>query len=162
MMNNSMMSQKYFILILRTLVLICALGFASNAWAEFRAYELEVFDIIQNKSEIVITSFSPDDYVMSHGGPQRIGVITRSTWMCFGDTSGFKVICPQPEIKDGKFQKGDKVQVILKKHITESWVGVVENSYFNAELSINVYGVRFAERKNLYNRYYEPDLQKAP
>ena len=36
---------------------------SSAAFAEYRAYELEVFDRIVNTSRKVITSFSPSDFI---------------------------------------------------------------------------------------------------
>ena len=59
---------------------------ASVLFAEYRAYELEVFDRIANSSRKVITSFSPTDFIQVNGGPQRIGIIIRASWICYGDT----------------------------------------------------------------------------
>lgn len=135
---------------------------ALEAHAEYRAYELEIFDRLTKKSTIVVTSFSPSDYVLSNGGPQRIGVIIRASWMCYGDTSGYKKVCPQPKAVRPRFKVGDRVQIILKHHITDQWIGVVENSFYRPDLKSNVYGVRFPKNKNLYTRFYEANLQKAP
>ncbi len=112
----------------QTLLLIfLGMILGSGAWAEYRAYELEVFDRTTKTSETIITSFSPADYILTHGGPDRIGIIIRASWVCYGDTSG-----------------------------------VVENSFFRPELRSNVYGIRFPDRNNLYTRYYEANLRKAP
>ncbi|MBF0351229.1 MAG: hypothetical protein HQM11_09350 [SAR324 cluster bacterium] len=148
-------------------ILLCGLPIyfwvcLSIALAEYRAYELEVFDRIQMKKEIVITSFSPSDYILSHGGPQRIGIIIRASWMCYGDTSQYGKVCPQPPAINPRFKVGERIQVILNKHLTDGWLGVVENSFYRPDLRSNVYGVRFPERKDLYTRYYEANLQKAP
>ena len=132
------------------------------AYAEYRAYELEVFDRIANTSRNVITSFSPSDFIQVNGGPQRTGVIIRASWICYGDTSLYKKVCPQPKAINPRFQPGDRVQVVLKKHLTDRWVGKIENSFFRPGLRSNVYGVRFAERGNLYTRYYESNLRNAP
>jgi hypothetical protein len=132
------------------------------ALAEYRAYELEVFDRIANTSRKAITSFSPSDYIQVNGGPQRTGVIIRASWICYGDTSLYKKVCPQPKAINPRFQQGDRVQIVLKKHLTDQWVGVIENSFFRPGLRSNVYGVRFAERGNLYTRYYESNLKKMP
>ena len=69
------------------LIQMIFLIFASSAFAEYRAYELEVFDRIANTSRRVITSFSPSDFIQVNGGPQRTGVIIRASWICYGDTS---------------------------------------------------------------------------
>ncbi len=135
---------------------------STAALAEYRAYELEVFDRIANTSRKVITSFSPSDYIQVNGGPQRTGVIIRASWICYGDTSLYKKVCPQPKAINPRFQQGDRVQIVLKKHLTDQWVGVIENSFFRPGLRSNVYGVRFAERGNLYTRYYESNLKKMP
>ena len=135
---------------------------SSAAFAEYRAYELEVFDRIVNTSRKVITSFSPSDFIQVNGGPQRIGIIIRASWICYGDTSLYKNVCPMPKAINPRFQDGDRVQIVLKKHLTDQWLGVIENSFFRPGLRSNVYGVRFTERGNLYTRYYESNLKKAP
>ena len=135
---------------------------SSAAFAEYRAYELEVFDRIVNTSRKVITSFSPSDFIQVNGGPQRIGIIIRASWICYGDTSLHKKVCPMPKAINPRFQEGERVQIVLKKHLTDQWLGVIENSFFRPGLRSNVYGVRFSERGNLYTRYYESNLKKAP
>ena len=135
---------------------------ATTLFAEYRAYELEVFDRIANTSRKVITSFSPTDFIQVNGGPQRIGIIIRASWICYGDTSLYKLVCPTPKAINPSFQQGDRVQIVLKKHLTDQWFGVIENSFFRPSLRSNVYGVRFVERGNLYTRYYESNLKKVP
>ena len=135
---------------------------SSAAFAEYRAYELEVFDRIVNTSRKVITSFSPSDFIQVNGGPQRIGIIIRASWICYGDTSLHKKVCPMPKAINPRFQEGERVQIDLKKHLTDQWLGVIENSFFRPGLRSNVYGVRFSQRGNLYTRYYESNLKKAP
>ena len=135
---------------------------ASTLFAEYRAYELEVFDRIVNTSRKVITSFSPSDFIQVNGGPQRIGIIIRASWICYGDTSLYKKVCPTPKAINPRFQQGDRVQIVLKKHLTDQWLGIIENSFFRPGLRSNVYGVRFTERGNLYTRYYESNLKKVP
>jgi len=134
----------------------------TTLFAEYRAYELEVFDRIVNTSRKVITSFSPTDFIQVNGGPQRIGIIIRASWICYGDTSLYKKVCPTPKAINPSFQQGDRVQIVLKKHLTDQWLGVIENSFFRPGLRSNVYGVRFVERGNLYTRYYESNLKKVP
>ncbi len=143
-------------------ILVLLLLSSSAAFAEYRAYELEVFDRIVNTSRKVITSFSPSDFIQVNGGPQRIGIIIRASWICYGDTSLHKKVCPMPKAINPRFQEGERVQIVLKKHLTDQWLGVIENSFFRPGLRSNVYGVRFAERGNLYTRYYESNLKKAP
>ena len=143
-------------------ILVLLLLSSSAAFAKYRAYELEVFDRIVNTSRKVITSFSPSDFIQVNGGPQRIGIIIRASWICYGDTSLNKKVCPMPKAINPRFQEGDRVQIVLKKHLTDQWLGVIENSFFRPGLRSNVYGVRFTERGDLYTRYYESNLKKAP
>ena len=112
---------------------------ASTLFAEYRAYELEVFDRIVNTSRKVITSFSPTDFIQVNGGPQRIGIIIRASWICYGDTSLYKKVCPTPKAINPRFQQGDRVQIVLKKHLTDQWLGIIENSFFRPGLRSNVY-----------------------
>ena len=51
------------------LLLLSLLCFG-KAYAEYRAYELEIFDRINDRSRVVITSFSPSDFILVNGGPQ--------------------------------------------------------------------------------------------
>ena len=137
--------------------------------AEYRAYELEVTDILDcriNKLEKckrhqIPTAMSPDLYMRTHGGAQRIGVLLLATWMCRGDTSGYRAVCPRPAPRKPKYAVGDLVRVRLEKHITEGWRGKVELAYYQRSVNGNVYGVRFADRKDVYARYFEKDLQKT-
>lgn len=138
------------------------LGLTTDVLAEYRAYELEVFDHIEQTRQIITTTFSPSDYILSRGGPQRISVVLRASWMCWGDTSQYRRICPSPPPISPRFQIGESVQIVLEKHISHKWIGVVENSFYRPDLRSNVYGVRFPERKDMYTRYYEGNLQLAP
>ena len=152
------MKSKFSLCFIQLLFLLSA----NSVLAEYRAYELEVFDRIAKTSRRLITSFSPSDFIQVNGGPQRTGVIIRASWICYGDTSLHKKVCPQPKAINPRFQPGESVQIVLKKHLTDQWIGVIENSFFRPGLRSNVYGVRFAERGNLYTRYYESNLKKAP
>ncbi|MEC9461408.1 MAG: hypothetical protein VYD14_09405, partial [SAR324 cluster bacterium] len=79
------------------LLVMLSLLSTSTLFAEYRAYELEVFDRIANTSRKVITSCSPSDFIQVNGGPQRIGIIIRASWICYGDTSLYKKVCPTPK-----------------------------------------------------------------
>ncbi len=151
------------------LALLAILAAPRPARAEYRAYELEVVDTLDcrlNKrdkcrSARITTAMSPDLYVQSNGGEDRISTVVLATWMCYGDTSQYREICPRPGPRSPKFNAGDEVRVTLKKHITEGWRGKVEVVYHDDFLGANVVGVRFADRKNVYARYFEKDLAKA-
>lgn len=154
--------------IMMTLLPVALAMMPAVARAEYRAYELEVVDMYDcrlNKREKcrvnrVMTALDPRQYISTHGGPYHIGVIMLATWMCRGDTSYFRAVCPRPVPNKPKFKSGDSVEVALKKHITEGWVGIIEVAYFQPSVRSNVYGVRFADRKNVYARYFEKDLAK--
>ena len=62
--------------------------------AEYRAYELEVYDKTTNKTVKIITSFSPSDYILTNGGPDRISILIRASWICYGNASKHKEVCP--------------------------------------------------------------------
>ena len=113
-------------------------------------------------NKIASTSFSPSDFIQVNGGPQRTGIIIRASWICYGDTSLYKKVCPTPKAINPRFQEGDRVQIVLKKHLTDKWLGIIENSFFRPGLRSNIYGVRFAGKGNLYTRYYESNLKKVP
>lgn len=140
------------------LLFICL---SKPALAEYRAYWIEVYDHILNKKWEERTGFSPDKYILTHGGGNRLSVFVKATWMCYGDTSKFQPACPVPPPIEPKFQAGDQVKINLEKHITEGWVGVIELAYYQAGVKSNVYGVRFGEKRQLYNRYFEFNLDKA-
>jgi len=138
------------------------------ARAEYRSYELEVTDVLDCKlnkrekcrSARVLTSMSPDLYTQTNGGEGRIGVQLLATWMCYGDTSGYREVCPRPAPRNAKFNSGDEVRITLKKHITDGWRGKIEVAYYQGDIQANVYGVRFADRQNAYLRYFEKDLER--
>ena len=74
----------------------------------------------------------------------------------------YKPPCPKPPPRSPQFELGDNVQVRLQPHIAEGWIGTVENQFYSPELKSNIYGIRFSRYKNVYKRFYEADLQKAP
>ncbi|HUJ73756.1 MAG TPA: hypothetical protein VL359_02815 [bacterium] len=137
------------------------------ARAEYRAYELEVADVLdcrlnkrtQCNTSRLVTAMSPELYVSANGGPERTAVVLLATWMCRGDTSDFREVCPRPPARKPKFQPGEQVRVKLKHHITDGWSGKVELAYYQQSVGSNVYGVRFADRQNVYERYFEKDLE---
>ena len=149
--------------------LLFLLGVSAIARAEYRAYEIEIVDRYlcasqeqkPCKSQRVVTSFAPDHYVRVHGGEARLGVLLLATWVCRGDTSNYDPVCPRPAPRNAKFASGAQVEIGLSKHVTAGWSGTVELVYYQPSISSNVYGVRFAERGNLYARYFEKDLLPA-
>src|SRR5262249_37160876 len=93
------------------------------AHAEYRAYELEVADTLdcklnkrdKCKSARITTALSPDLYIQANGGDDRINVVVLATWMCYGDTSQYREVCPRPGPRSPRFNAGEDVRVTLKK-----------------------------------------------
>lgn len=150
------MKLKSVCLLLFTLLITC-----QSAHAEYRAYLLEIYDHIDRKKWDAITGFPPDQYILTHGGGNRLSAFLKATWHCFGDTARYRQPCPMPAPKDPLFKKGDQVKITLEKHVTEGWIGFVEIILYRSDLKSNVYGVRFGEKRKLYERYYEFNLENA-
>lgn len=142
-------------------LLICLLLIAQNLQAEYRAYLVEVYDHIAKQKWDETTGFAPDLYITTHGGGNRLSVFVKATWHCYGDTSNFQTACPMPNPIQPVFQKGERVKITLPRHITQGWIGIVELAYYQADVKSNVYGVRFGEKRQLYNRYFEFNLEKT-
>ncbi len=142
-------------------LLLCLMIFPLSLKAEYRAYLIEVYDHILNKSWEERTGFSPDKYIHTHGGGNRLSAFIKATWVCYGDTSGHTPACPVPKPIKPKFKVGERVRITLEKHITQHLIGVVELSYYQKGIRSNVYGIRFGDKRHLYNRYFEFDLVKA-
>jgi hypothetical protein len=132
-----------------------------SAGAEYRAYYVEIYDHILKTKWDLSTGFSPDKYITTHGGGNRLSAHVKATWQCFGDTSGFKKVCPMPKPIQPEFQVGELVKVKLDKHPAEGWSGQIELAYYQASINSNVYGVRFDSKRNLYMRLFEFDLKKT-
>jgi hypothetical protein len=150
------MKPKSACLLLFTLLII-----SQSVYAEYRAYLLEIYDHIDRKKWDAVTGFPPDQYILTHGGGNRLSAFLKATWHCFGDTAGYLQPCPMPAPKNPLFKKGDQVKIALDKHVTEGWIGIVEIILYRSDLRSNIYGVRFGEKRKLYNRYYEFNLENA-
>lgn len=76
---------------------IAVLFHFTAAQAEYRAFELVITDPTTGQERIVISSMNPFEYRRFH--PVKIDeqVTYRATWMCKGNTSHFKPVCPKPE-----------------------------------------------------------------
>ncbi len=132
-----------------------------SAGAEYRAYYVEIYDHILKTKWDLSTGFSPDKYIMTHGGGNRLSAHVKATWQCYGDTSGFKKVCPMPKPIRPIFQVGEKVKINLEKHLSEGWIGEIELAYYQADINSNVYGIRFGAKRHLYKRFYEFNLDKV-
>lgn len=68
-----------------------------NISARYRAYKIEIKDTISGEIFEIITSLSPEVYINYYEANRNFREISIvSTWMCWGDTSGYKPICPNP------------------------------------------------------------------
>lgn len=142
---------------------------APAALAEYRAYELEIYDLydcrlnkrVTCRKTKILTGLAPNLYQGTHGGPYHIGVLMLATWMCYGDTSFYDAVCPRPGARKPRFSVGDSIKIKLDRHITEGWVGRIELAYYQQSVRSNVYGIRFNDRRGVYLRYFEKDLIKA-
>lgn len=141
------------------LSLMVVLGLVPPVQAEYRAYLLEVYDHILQKKWDAATGFDPGHYIVVHGGGNRLSVLLKATWHCYGDTSQYTPTCPMPETRQGLFKVGDQVEVTLDKHMTQGWKGVVELALWRDDLKSNVYGVRFGAKKQMFGRYFEFNLK---
>ncbi|MBW1863816.1 MAG: hypothetical protein JRJ02_15845 [Deltaproteobacteria bacterium] len=43
----------------------------------------------------------------------------------------------------------------------EGWTGIIEIAYYQVDVKSNIYGVCFGEKRQLYNRHFEFDLEKT-
>ena len=162
---------KVFLSMLSVLAGLTAWGLlaAPAALAEYRAYELEIYDIydcrlnkrVTYRKTKLLTAMGPNLYQRTHGGPFHIGVLMLATWMCYGDTSFYNAVCSRPVARKPKFGVGDTIKIKLTRHITEGWLGRVEMAYYQHSVRSNVYGIRFPDRRGVYARYFEKDLTKA-
>ena len=143
------------------LIFVSLLIYSGVSLAENRTYLLEVYDHIDKRKFEIVTEFSPDKYLSTHGGGRRSSVIIKATWMCYGDTSGLIRPCKMPKPRNPIYKKGETVKVTLNKHISQGWEGIVELSLYRRDLKGNVYGVRFLSKKQMYGRYFEKDITKV-
>lgn len=68
-----------------------------SAQAEYRAFELVITDPTSGQERVVISNMNPGEYRRHRPVKLTEKVTYRATWMCRGNTSNFKPICPKPE-----------------------------------------------------------------
>ena len=82
--------------LLRTLAL--TLIFApALASAQYRAFELVITDPTTGRERVEISTLDPLQYRQYHPTKPEEQISYRATWMCKGNTSNFKPICPNPK-----------------------------------------------------------------
>lgn len=67
------------------------------AHAEYRAFELVITDPTTGQEQLITSTLDPWQYVIYHPTKPEAQVTYRATWMCKGNTSHFKPICPNPK-----------------------------------------------------------------
>lgn len=77
--------------------LIAQVWFMSTAQAEYRAFELVISNPTTGQERVVISTMEPRRYRRYHPVKMEEQVVYRDTWMCKGNTSGHKPICPKPD-----------------------------------------------------------------
>jgi hypothetical protein len=75
---------------------ILTLILLNEAHAEYRAFELVIANPATGQERVVVSNLDPRRY--RHYYPVKAGeeITYRQTWMCRGNTSQFKPVCPKP------------------------------------------------------------------
>jgi hypothetical protein len=72
--------------------------FLHFAHAEYRAFELVISNPTTGQERVQRSSLDPQQYRRYYPVKVDESVVYRATWMCRGNTSHRKPICPQPEV----------------------------------------------------------------
>jgi hypothetical protein len=75
--------------------------FAQSARAEYRAFELVITNSTTGQERVVVSTLDPRRWRRYYPVKYDDRVIYRATWMCRGNTSGHKPVCPKPEAGSG-------------------------------------------------------------
>ena len=78
------------------ILLLLILSTYAQAKAEYRVFELEITNPDTGKKRTVVTTLDPFQYIDYYHVLNRESVYYTRTWMCYGDTSGYKEPCPPP------------------------------------------------------------------
>jgi hypothetical protein len=79
--------------------LLCLLALATfRAHAEYRAFELVIVDSTTGQERVVLSTLDPNQYRGYYPVKPDEKITYRQTWRCRGNTSGFKPICPKPDL----------------------------------------------------------------
>ena len=71
--------------------------FSTSALAEYRAYRLILLNTETGDEKVVLSTFDHIQYKGYYYLGSNIQVLYDTSWMCWGNTSYHKPICPQPE-----------------------------------------------------------------
>ena len=98
----------YNIKLLLLPILITSIFTPALLHARYRAVRLEIKDTLTGETHEIVTSLSPETYLNHFEGERTFREITiLETWMCWGDTSHFKPICPDPRQSEKIADKPD-------------------------------------------------------
>ena len=67
-----------------------------SAHAEYRAFELVIYNSTSGQERVVISNLDPRQYRKYFPVKLDEAISYRNTWMCRGNTSNFKPICLAP------------------------------------------------------------------
>ncbi len=67
------------------------------AHAEYRAFELVITNPTTGQERVVKSNLNPGEYRRFHAIQPDEQITYRATWMCRGNTSFLKPICPNPK-----------------------------------------------------------------
>jgi hypothetical protein len=70
------------------------------AHAEYRAFELVITNPTSGQEHVMISTLDPNQFRRYYPVKSDESVAYRATWMCRGNTSAYKAVCPKPEKKN--------------------------------------------------------------
>ena len=93
-----------------TFFILFPLLFTTPLEARYRAYKLSILDAVSGEKYQVITTLPPQVYLMYYETNRSFRQTTVvGTWMCWGNTSHLKPICPDPRDEENNIEiKPDK------------------------------------------------------
>lgn len=65
--------------------------------AEYRAFELVITDKASGTERVEVSTLTPAQYRQFYVVKTTETIYYRATWMCRGNTSGRKPVCPNPK-----------------------------------------------------------------
>lgn len=77
--------------------MLALLLLAFSTHAEYRAFELVIANSSSGQERVVISTLNPREYRMYYPSRWEDQISYRATWMCKGNTSSHKPVCPKPE-----------------------------------------------------------------
>ena len=67
-----------------------------TAHAEYRAFELVIYNSTSGQERVVVSNLDPRQYRKYFPVKLDEEITYRNTWMCRGNTANFKPTCPAP------------------------------------------------------------------